>query len=99
MNDDVLKEAKMTPEEYQQFLKAYKNMLDKDRLKHAEKENLPGPSKGGAAQPNRDLRKVETMADPKISAELRRPAAGSYGIPRRPEQIQPGYVGPGGESG
>jgi hypothetical protein len=74
VTDDVLKEAKMTPDEYKKFLEAYENMRKKDRLKSADKENLPAPNKGGAAQLNRGLHKVDTIADPKISAERGGPA-------------------------
>jgi hypothetical protein len=74
VNDDVLKEAKMSKEEYDQFLKAYKNMLENERKNVAEKEKLPAPMRGGAAQPNRGLRQIEAIADPKFSAERSGPA-------------------------
>ena len=74
VNDDVLKEANMSPAEYEQFLKAYQNMLKSEQAKVGENEKLPAPNKGGAAQPNRGLHKVETNADAKISAESSGPA-------------------------
>lgn len=74
VNNDVLKEAKMTPEEYQQFLKAYENMIKNDRGQGGEKEKLPAPMRGGAAQPNRGLFQVESVANPKLSAESSGPA-------------------------
>ena len=74
VTDDVLKEANMSRAEFEQFTKAYENMLKTEQAKVGENEKLPAPNKGGAAQPNRGLHKVETSADAKISAERSGPA-------------------------
>src|SRR5262249_40172205 len=46
INKDVLKEANMTEQEYQEFLKAYERMLKNKSAATDEKEKLAGPQQG-----------------------------------------------------
>jgi hypothetical protein len=75
VTDDVLKKANLTPEEYKKFVDAYERMLKEDRRRAANKENLPAPFQGGAPQPNRGIRKVDALNDPKFKAEQSGPAS------------------------
>ncbi len=75
VTDDVLKKVNMTPEEYKKFVEAYERMLKEDRTRAADKENLPAPFRGSTQQPNRGMRKVDAVTDPKFKAEQSGPAS------------------------
>ena len=75
VTDNVLKEAGLTQAEYEQFMKAYEKMLKEDRQRAADQEKLPAPFQGGVQQPNRGVRKVDAVTDPKFRAEQSGPAS------------------------
>jgi len=63
VNKDVLKEANMTEEEYQNFLKSYQEMLKRKSPASSEKEKLDGPNRGNGGLPNqRGVRQVDPGA-------------------------------------
>ena len=97
VNDDVLKNANMSREEYDRFLKAYEQMLKNDRLKPA-KETLPAPFKGSAPEANRGIRQVDAVADPKFSAERGGPAVPPPGFQDAYSKFTRGMAGIKGSS-
>jgi hypothetical protein len=56
---DVLKQANMTEEDYQRFLKAYEEMLKKQAPPAEDKETLAGPQRGGGSLRNQGVRQVQ----------------------------------------
>jgi hypothetical protein len=85
VNKDVLKEAKMSEDEYRQFLKAYDAMLKRKTQLPAEKEKIADPLRGDRrGRPNVGVRKVESVGPQKAGDAQR---FGKIGPP--PEFAEP----------
>ena len=66
MTKDVLREAKMTNAEYQQFLKEYEALLKQKAANPTPKEQLLPPQRGNAAAlPNQGVRRVDARNQPR----------------------------------
>jgi hypothetical protein len=65
VNKDVLKQANMTEEEYQQFLKAYQEMLKRNTPEPKEKEKLAGPQTGNRTMRNQGVRRFDPGVESK----------------------------------
>src|SRR5260370_10139207 len=59
INKDVLKQLNMTDEDFQKFLKAYQQMLQRKQPSRTDKETLSGPQRGNRTLPNQNVRRVE----------------------------------------
>lgn len=59
INKDVLKQLNMTEEEFQKFVKAYQQMLERRQPPGTDKENLTSPQRGNRALPNQKVRMVD----------------------------------------
>ena len=59
INKDVLRQLNMTDEDFQKFLKAYKEMLKKQKDAPKAGEKLADPKRKGGALPNQGARRVQ----------------------------------------
>jgi hypothetical protein len=66
VNKDVLNRLKWTEEDYQQFLKAYEEMLKRQVPAAAEKEDPAHPFRGNRSSQNQGVRRVESGVQTKV---------------------------------